>query len=413
MSESAHTESNRVKVHIVTDRKATGWSLWQWLFGVGLLGLVVLVAGSAVKKKWRTRSRIAQIKKDCRGREAETVLVLVHSHRNGQACARLIHNLFETAMCPWRVSVGVYQEIKDGDVDCFYYYRDKLAPSGVYNFSDRVRVRTVGGSAGTLTSIAEGVRQLHAGEKYALLLTPHAVVASNWDETMISELRTAAVYARSEEPVLTATPTTLGQQYGHISKEGGATSSAVSMMQQFMADAASPAVPEQASHTFITVGEFNHRLPTIGTRRFPHPPARPVRMLALDPRAAFCSFALLRRAVEESPEAFSLPAPAYATPALLSSAMHRAGGAFYSPVRRVVWQASSRMGPRPRGWRSDEAARVLEAAAWPAFAGVDVGKKITSGRARMGLIQPDSGNEILSKYGSMAEFERFRAAFLP
>jgi len=403
-----------VNVIVSTENsKVNTWSLWQYLFAAALFAACAFFVTGIVRKKWRIARRIAQIKRDCRGRETETILVLIHVHRNGDACARLIHNLFETALCPWRISVGVYQEIEQGDTDCFYYYRDYLSGSGVHDFSDRVRVRTVGDAdrngAGGLNGVAEGLKQLYSGEKYVFVLTPNGIVASKWDETMVNELKTAGVYSRPLNPIITSSPTILQQPYEHVNG-GTRSSSAISLMQHMLAQSATPTIPRDSPPTFITMGQFNHLIPTISNRMFANKPARPIRMLACDPRAIFCTAGLLRRAAES--EAFALHAPTYAIPALISAALHDVGGAFYSPVQRVVWQTSEHITPRPRGWKSSQAAELISGTDWESFAGLNIPKRLTSGRSQMGLLDPKSTNEILTKYGSLSEFDRLKATLL-
>ena len=403
--------SKHVNVIVSTQNPSSGgWSLWQYLFATALLVLCIFFLTSFARKKWKRVRRISQIKRDCRGRESETILVLVHSHRNGDICGRLIYNLFETALCPWRISVGVYQEIEQGDTDCFYHYRDRLADSGIHNFADRVRVRTVGGAnrsgAGTCNAVAEGLKQLYSGEKYVLVLTPYAVVDAEWDETMIQELKVAAVYSRPRQPIVTCSPPLLSQPYDHVDKPS--SSSALSLMQNMLAQSVSPNISQDSPATFITMDNFNHLIPTISTRIFANKPSRPVRMLACDPRAVFCTADLLHRAATEWTEEMGIHAPTYATAALLSTCLHNAGGAFYSPVKRAIWQTSDRIAPRPRGWKSSQAADLIQSSPWETFAGINMEQKLTSGRSKMGLLNPNSTVEILCKYGSLSEFVRLK-----
>ena len=80
-----------VNVIVSTENsKVNTWSLWQYLFAAALFAACAFFVTGIVRKKWRIARRIAQIKRDCRGRETETILVLIHVHRNGDACARCV-----------------------------------------------------------------------------------------------------------------------------------------------------------------------------------------------------------------------------------------------------------------------------------------------------------------------------------
>ena len=73
-------------------------------------------------------------------------------------------------------------------------------------------------------------------------------------------------------------------------------------------------------------------------------------------------------------------------------------------VRRRIWQER---------WDSNAAGRALrrDHADYATFAGVIMDTTVTSGRARMGLLPELGSEDILSKYGSRATFDRIRRGF--
>jgi len=343
---------------------------------------------------------------------------------------------FQKAACPWRVSVAIYQELENGDLDSFRAYANLVRIHGTRDFSDRLRVRSLDNaestSIGVLGAIREAIEQMWQDETYVLLMEPGVAMVDRWDDYYIRELGAAEGNVLSHVPAPIASSVAESQHV--VERESNASSSSHPASQivrlvlgRVGAHASIGSVNHEgvsveggksgATATFTTLGPFEHRIPEVRSATFPFSHREvPTPCLAVSVDNVFMRADMLRRAIDTNPSTFERPIARYAADVALSSALWRSGASLQAPSKVAAWKGKpdARLYRfRPRGWRETQIDLDPD---YALFAGIDAKSRVTSGRAMMGLLPGDdddgiSQTDVIAKYGSRSEFDRIRRSY--
>lgn len=136
-----------------------------------------------------------------------TIFVAIYAYRDNRV-ADTINDLFDKAICPRRVFVGVYQHNARNDSHCMERYQSVAKYTGHPVYSDNVRVLT--GTAheakGRSWPHAMIFRTLYQNEKYSLILDPGARLCAGWDEECLKEYANAVEMNSNDARVLITQP---------------------------------------------------------------------------------------------------------------------------------------------------------------------------------------------------------------
>lgn len=124
---------------------------------------------------------------ECKG---DTIFVVFPCYRHENAHF-LLANLFESAYCATRISVGILEhDHTPGRPDVAQRYATLIHGTNAPNFLSRIRSKKAPISSIYGGSVArqEIINRFYSGEKYILFVHSHSYLLENWDKTLIQSL---------------------------------------------------------------------------------------------------------------------------------------------------------------------------------------------------------------------------------
>jgi hypothetical protein len=375
---------------------------------------------------------------------------MIHAHRDPLA-AKTVFSLFENAVCPFRVFVGVYEESFPSDPGVWSMY-DALWPRSALRRSHAQNLRVLSypadGSAGILNAYVQIMNSLWRGERFVVAVQCGADVVPQWDTRVVRALSRRLVSgARPERVVLTHVPA-VAHAFGEPRPTAHRQNVVFDMLRTTSGGAPLATAVDEARGgagggaqqlrgvlpTFpCVVWSEGASLPRVVPRVFPHGDVPPGRVPV---SAVSCGFfatdaSTVRDMLQSSGAAAgddgraSWPpsVPSYGADLFLTEAFVRSGAtpvATGAPLvfvpRRPTTHAEAY---RPRRWKRKRP-RTPELSDWFCRrAGIDWKRKLVAGSAQMGLVftakndasESVKRQEALLKYGSFEEFQRARGDY--
>lgn len=323
-------------------------------------------------------------------------------------------SLLRGASCPNRVRVLVYQELDAGDLDVHSaaarHARGEEEMQWVYNLRILTSDDASKTSMGSLFAWQE-LMSGTSGSKWTLVTRPGVQADVGWDLSMVEAWHDARVGTLREIPVLTVSLPASKRSTFRRNSSSGALGVARDWMNA-MSASSQQSIQGSPKHVFTVVSDFRGRIPELSHRTFPRIPPHPVPTLAASGSMLFGPVNALSRAMRAYP-CGEEPIADYAVDWVLSSMLWSSGARFFAPPTCPFSETRTR-DLRPARWDSKVVGRVLQKfhAQYAEFAGVDLEDGLTSGRARMGLLPALESEDILSKFGSRATFDRIRRGFV-
>lgn len=186
----------------------------QWLtpsLSTVIIVIFILIAVCYIWKwikEYQMKQHRNRVDRQCEMIDKEdTIFVSIASYRDSQ-CAETIFDLFEKAYCPFRITVGVCQQNYDNlDHDILLSYKLlSKGSNGLRDFSDRIRIIRMNADEATGPMYARHLieTQLYKGEKFYLITDSHMLWTQDWDKKLISEWNICKTM--SPKPILTTYP---------------------------------------------------------------------------------------------------------------------------------------------------------------------------------------------------------------
>jgi len=167
---------------------------WTWKIPLVLLIIAIVVVMRTVGGK-QSRKQLEERRKkkqdNCRRiPQDETIFVSVASYRDPE-CPATVFDCLEKASCPLRVYVGVCQQNYPVDVDVMQGYKRLARKKGTGDYSDQIRVLRLdaGQAQGPMYARSAVEQQLYGGERYYLIIDSHTLFTENWDVKAIEMLK--------------------------------------------------------------------------------------------------------------------------------------------------------------------------------------------------------------------------------
>lgn len=137
-----------------------------------------------------------------------TIFVAIYAYRDARVAETLV-DIFNKAVCPRRIFVGVYQQNGRHDGHCVERYQSTAKYYGHPLYTDNIRVLT--GTAheakGRSWPLAMIFQALYQGEKYSLVLDSGARLCQEWDEKCLHHLaKSVEINGNNPHVILTQTP---------------------------------------------------------------------------------------------------------------------------------------------------------------------------------------------------------------
>jgi hypothetical protein len=181
---------------IQNKRKTLLFNKIMILLLLGILGLLFLIGIEIInKKKYRSvhanmsdvlNKRALSIPKD------ETIFIVLPMYRPNEP-VKLLDTVFRNAFCPQRISVGILEHNVIGTPQVADVYYNAQQAGNVLPFSHNIRYHleppdTIYGASVARQIIVD---KFYQGEMYVLFLTQNCILASNWDKLLVDSLHRA------------------------------------------------------------------------------------------------------------------------------------------------------------------------------------------------------------------------------
>ena len=402
-------------IRIVVDTQQTparSGTKWVHIF----FGIAVLVAAYYMWSWFADSVRMSRRQTLCE-KHSEQISVLLHCFRDAGRCVSSIFSLLRNASCPSRVRVMVYQELDSGDPDVYSLAMQAARNEEETNWVHAMRIVSTDDATNASMGSLFAWRELLRGftSKWVLISRPGVQADVGWDIGLLETWRDAQVDRMREIPVISAVPPQIKAPTG--GRNSSSSSDGVIGVARDWVNSATERSRRQLQsaqnaqkHVFPTVVDFRGRIPELSYRTFPRMPKHPVPTIAASASMAFGPRAVFVRAMRAYP--CEDPVADYAVDWVLSAMLWSSGARFFAPPSCPFSQPRTR-DMRPKRWDSRTVGRALQRdhTDYALFAGVNMDSAVTSGRARMGLLPELSSEDILSKYGSRATFDRIRRGF--
>ncbi len=192
---------------------------WFYLILVIVLLIIIAIAGLRAKRWYRGHGVQQKLLTQCSLVNAsETIFVMIPSYRDSE-CAQTVYDLFMKAHCPYRVFVGVCDQINMGtapESDCRTRVKHLLAndklESGIdlscFDHNLRVLVLPDQEAKGPMYARSQIETNLYRGEMFIMCIDSHIVMTKHWDKKAIAQLRRCQVNTQRGKPILTMHPDT-------------------------------------------------------------------------------------------------------------------------------------------------------------------------------------------------------------
>jgi hypothetical protein len=127
----------------------------------------------------------------------ETIFVLIPS-LNEAECGQLIFDLFENALCPKRVFIGLVQNVDYTIDSAIVLYEIHAAQNNRIKFTHNIRrMDAVTRDAMGFLDAYETGRSLYRDEMFSMVIHAHTKVVKSWDELSILELKKCSKAGRA------------------------------------------------------------------------------------------------------------------------------------------------------------------------------------------------------------------------
>ena len=330
----------------------------MWVFALIVCTiLLIYYVMRRIAHRTRTRSRNLLIRSAASTPTGMVpVIVVMYAHRD-KWCSKTVHELFELAQNPYRVTVVVYQE-SDG--------AHGVSAHGVHRGRLLVYRHTCEAPAGLLHALADGLARVPAGAGVLMMCTAGLRAVPGWDSACVRSVTSSSTVASG--------------------------------------------LPGEHAN-FLCV-QKKYYLPHVVPREFPFPPGAPVPMSCVSAALLVAPLGLGRAAVAAAAGRVPRGFPTYASDLILADELFKRGCSFYAlvePIASGTYGGPAAPGVKPASW-SDVSRRMRISKDYACLIGVDTRLRRVSGRARMGLL-PSQKHEI-QKYGSTSRAKAFRELYV-
>lgn len=393
----------------ITVEQPTKKVSWIWIVAIILVVVVIVLKFSTYVIERRQHNLT--------GRQCNTmnkygkILVVLHNYRNSSATAKTIMSIYRTSHCSRNVMIVVYQELQNRDHGVY-----DILSSNIQNEQESAFLNTnVSIISNDISTVSNMVaihetlhRNLYPECKWFLHVHPGTDFQKSWDITLIQKYLTTRK-ATHKAIVLTAIPNVYKSSKTRSYSASDPTQWLPLMIGEGQARLKSA---RKNSLMFPVVMNFKGYLPIISSRTFSQDPREHIVELPLGFSGfIFTSTRVIRKALL-SP-LFTTPIAGYATDFCISAALWSDALAnFYLAPSVLTIDNRRNDKSRPDNWDSKKVKHMLarDYSDYCNHVGVDLDKRIISGRAQLGLVPgPDNHsttNDIFNKYGSMTEYER-------
>ena len=383
----------------------------SWVLVVGIVLVVVIIVVKSSTYILERRQHNLTDRQCTTMNKYGKMLVVLHNYRHSAATAKTIMSIYRTSHCSRNVMIVVYQELQNGDHGVY-----DILSSNIQNEQESAFLNTnvsiISNDVSTVSNMVAIHETLHRNLypecKWFLHVHPGTDFQKSWDIALIQKYLTTRKATR-KATVLTAIPNVYKSSKTRSYSASDPTQWLPLMIGEGQARLKSA---RKNSLMFPVVMNFKGYLPIISSRKFSQDPGEHIVELPLSHSGfIFTSTRVMKKALL-SP-LFTAPIAGYATDFCISAALWSDALVNFYLAPSVLTIDHKRIDKsRPDNWDSKKVKHMLtqEYSDFCNHVGVDLDKRIVSGRAQLGLVPgPDNQsttNDILNKYGSMTEYER-------
>jgi hypothetical protein len=329
----------------------------------GLLLLLAWLSVNALHEQWRQRRQLRVLQNRCSEPGcAASICVLIRAYRDGEA-ATTVRRLLEQAYCPFRVYVGIVEEVGSDTVGALVPPHPTLVDH-VHSCQTDFKMRWE----------VEAWR-LYRGEAHVLFVHSDTLLGEHWDRQLLA----------LGDGVWSALPAVRHYKYPHLHRTRAGHTGGHCGQPDFYRLARLPGA---------------WRAPTWTAARAAL--AQPTATLLWTSRFGFGPAAVLEQAVAQLRGLASTAEGL--DDCLLAGALLAVVPQLRSPGRQLAWTLGEHL-PLPMQRCAAGPTHEALAAAYAAYSGVDVSAGKVATTARLGLARQPTEAEILRKYGSLARYQ--------
>ena len=155
------------------------------------LGFIALIILNLHTKWSQFRSR-KKIEHSCSKNSKKKIFVALIGERSPQSTVKTLHSIFENASCPLNIHIGIYSLIDQSTEDCVKLYKkeaEKRSESGL-TFENQItafqRFSADGGPYHAIQTLMEYVLK---DEDYVLTISDGYEMLKNWDSFLVDALK--------------------------------------------------------------------------------------------------------------------------------------------------------------------------------------------------------------------------------
>ena len=401
------TEGNNVTISLEQKNNTNGMKRILLYIGMvfGFLILLKIIGTCMVYNKTRIQQKhFIELSK------YGSIHVLLYNHNNSDATARTILSAIRKSYSFKNIYVGVYQELSfhANEYDVYdllvNYANNTIELDWINNNLSVVSVDNT--NVGKFWAFKELIqRNIFSDIRYILMTNPGIAFDNNWDKYLLESYQTVEKES-PERPILTSFLTTnnIPQQKNKVTSQDYGI---LQFMHSVVGDSHALLDTSKRQYYFPYVEKFKGLIPVYNTRRFPQRPNDFVEVSSVSLDCVFMKNDSLRELIELP--LFSMHIASYAENTLLSTMLWMDDHSFYSIEPKMYIQKAN-VSVRPDEWNSKDIQKMLlqDYNEYFDFLGIDLKTRQISGRSLLGILPEQSMDDILKKYGSLAEYDRVK-----
>ena len=375
----------------------------SWIMLV-ILTVIVVVILLKISSFIIVKQKRKQEKNHCRDMQNfGNIYILLYNHDQSKQTAETIMSAYRSSYCKKHIHIGVYQELSTREPDVYDYLLSFASTDEELHFiNTQVGIVSVDNtSVGQLWSIKELInRDIFENIKWCFIVFPGAYFDVFWDKTIKDDYQSI----KSDKNFVL---TSMVNKMKYVKQQHNQGGNIFSDWLKNLVGQGQQYLKKQKTHSwhFPIVNEFKGYIPILSKQRYSQPPTKCNEVLAVTSKCLFMSMEQMQDLIQL--DLFEKPIASYANDTVLSAMLWMDDNKFFQ-THPIVQEKYMSKSLRPDNWNGKEVSMLLqdEYGEYFDFLGLDMKKRIVSGRAMLGILPDETLDDIRIKYGSIAEYER-------
>lgn len=392
--------------------------------------VIVIVFGlfigyKSIHSKVSHKNRVCMVRSNC-SLTSRSVHIYLNTcqfnnsfHRVSSLASRIM-GFFDTAFCPLRIYVSVFLEQEHPDYVMHFTKELKRLDSSNHPYPNMSRIEIIPSNLNFTGSfgVLHAMKQIHSRTNFkqirerdfVLLLDEHTIMYENWDKNCIKYYSDVRQQTIDGPYCITYVPTCKLIQSKNALPSSSLSGDLLNFVKSNTVEKQEVSVPEYTP-SFPVVAKDNHHVPSLEGRQPTGRIMTPVPVLGASSEFCFIKKSYIDNLFHKVPNNFSVTRPNL----YLSMLLYNMNVSFFMPPKSLSYiirdkYSCTQLLSNNKDVDEERTMRLLKKRMkqYERFLGIKFPNTLT-GRACMGIVDSESAFEIVSKYGSMSEFERVKS----